>query len=284
MRCSRLVASTLARSQRGVLSRPLAPQLLRPLAFRGGFTSSVQPRFFSAKATPETPMPKPAAEGEVEDGEGFKWRDWLTPSGIKANYKRNKQTLIGYAKIGGVCVLVYYVVKTGFNIGDFMASTSFYDVGTISFSAGIITSGVVAVILSYASRLFVVRPELVYKQLLRRLKTDPMVTEHLGRSINAGKFRAYNLSQGGPRVLAEKGKTTGDYEGWERFWKTRKLEMIFQLEGSKDKGMVSFEAQKSLNGKLRFNSIVLDCVKSGERVVLEGDGGIKVYQGKVQLR
>lgn len=235
-------------------------------------------------AAAEFDMNNPPLSALYGDETPIKWRDWLTPSGWKRLYTANKSTIHAYAKIAGVGLVIYYVVRGGFYIGDFMATTNFYDVATVSFTAGLVTSGLVAVIVSYATRMFVIRPELVYKQLLRRVKSDALVREQLGAGIAAGQFKAYNMNAGGFKLLADEGKKTSDYDGWERFWSPKKMQMIFQLEGSLDKGMVSFECQKRLNGDLIFNSIVLDTVASEQRVVLEGDGGIRVYEGKIQLR
>lgn len=223
---------------------------------------------------------KPEAE---EDGK-FRIRDWVTPSGLKKKWGIHKATVVGYGKIGGVGVAVYYILKSGFNIADFMAATSFYDVATVSFVAGNASMGAVAVVLAYASRLFTIRPELVYKQVFKRLQKDVRVNELLGGGLSAGKFRAYTLNPGGFAVLSEEGKSVDDYSGWERFWRPQKMQMMFQVSGKSDDAMVSFEGQKLLDGSMQFNSVVLDVMESGERVVLEGDGSIVIYQGKIKLR
>jgi len=186
-----------------------------------------------------------------------------------------------YAVIGFVGLSIYYVVRAGLSLADFFVTTNFYDVATISFAAGLATAGVVAVILSYTRRLFIIRPELVYQSVLSKVTADPRVVTMLGDNIAPGKFRAYSLSDGGVQ-LANNEPTK--YQGWERFWKPRKLQMMFQLEGTKEKGMVSFEAKKEFNGDMLFLSLTLDGLQSGEKLILEGDGSNKVYRGVIKLR
>jgi hypothetical protein len=118
---------------------------------------------------------------------------------------------------------------------------------------------------------------------LAKVKADSRVVAMLGDNLAPGKFRAYSLSDGGVQ-LVDDGQPTKQYQGWERFWKPRKLQMMFQLEGSKEKGMVSFEAKKEFNGDMLFISLTVDGLNSGEKLILEGDGSNKVYRGIIKLR
>jgi len=209
------------------------------------------------------------------------WRDFLTFGGLKNLYKTRRGTLASLAIMGGVGMALYFVLRGGYAMADFFVTINFHDVATISFVAGLATAGVIAVILSYTRRLFVIKPELVYQKILQRVQADPRVGEMLGSSVTPGKFRAYALSEGGLTLAADKADPGS---GWSRFWKPKKLQMMFQLQGSQELGMVSFEAKKEFNGDLLFTSLVVDGLKTGQKLILEGDGSDKVYQGIIKLR
>jgi len=86
------------------------------------------------------------------------------------------------------------------------------------------------------------------------------------------------------QLVNDEPKPNQTYQGWERFWKPKKLQMMFQLEGTKEKGMVSFECKKEFNGDTLFVSLTVDGLHSGEKLILEGDGSNKVYKGIIKLR
>jgi len=121
----------------------------------------------------------PQIEDDKPDQHKTTWKDWVTPSGLRGQYNRRKGSFYTYATIGVVGISIYYVIKGGFAIADFFVTTNFYDVATISFAAGMVTTGVVAVMLAYTRKLFIIRPEIVYQSVLAKVKSDQRVVTML---------------------------------------------------------------------------------------------------------
>lgn len=221
-------------------------------------------------------MPDPFSEPEKPRRSFAQWKaDQIT------NWPQTKNSLYGYATLGAMGFGVYMVVKMGYSIVDYFSSISFYDVGTVAFGAGMVSAAASGAILSVGARAFTIRPEHVYKASLKKVLKDPTMMSLLGSRLKAGEFRAYTITPGGFSMHAEEGV---EYYGWERWWRPRKVQMLFGLEGDKEKGMVSLEAQKLFSGQYQFNFVTVDVVSSGKHTVLEGQEASKLYRGIVKLR
>jgi len=214
-----------------------------------------------------------------------KLRSYFTPSGIKELIIERQNTLWAYGLLGLSCTGVYVVLKSGMGIADFLASTSFYDVAYVSFMTGLGSGGVLVALFSATNRAFTVRPELVFKAAVKKIKADKKVIQHLGDKIDVGKFRAYTITDGGPRLFRRREEGKRDYTGWQRYYEPKKVQMILQLSGSKDTGMLSIDAAKEFSGAIDFQSMALDVLGSGERVQIIGQSGDdRIYKGIIQLR
>jgi len=197
------------------------------------------------------------------------------------NWPHTKNTLTGYATLGAMGFGVYMVVKMGMGIVDYFASISAYNVASVGFWTGMTSAVGCGAVLSVGARAFTIRPEQVYKAGLKKVLKDPKMISLLGDGLKSGEFRAYTITPGGFTFEAEEGV---EYYGWERWWRPRKVQMLFGLEGSKDKGMVSMEAQKLFSGRYQFNFVTVDVPASGAHTVLEGHEASKLYRGVVKLR
>eukprot|EP00658_Telonema_sp_P-2_P054334 TRINITY_DN43219_c0_g1_i2.p1 TRINITY_DN43219_c0_g1~~TRINITY_DN43219_c0_g1_i2.p1 ORF type:complete len:130 (+),score=38.97 TRINITY_DN43219_c0_g1_i2:157-546(+) len=96
-----------------------------------------------------------------------------------------------------------------------------------------------------------IRPEPLYRHVLKFLKRDSRVVEAIGKDMQPGKFRAYR------------------YEGYQMM-PNRKLQMMFELNGNKHGSTVSVEVSRSF-GKFDFELLAVDVKGTGDRIVLSGD-------------
>lgn len=209
----------------------------------------------------------------------------LSVSGIKEYFADRQNTIATYGLLGLGATGVYVVLKSGLHVADFLASTSFYDVAYVSFLTGLASGGVLVTMFSAASRLFSVRPELVYATAIKRVLKDEKVLQALGEGIQTGKFRAYTVTDGGPRVFKAREEGKRDFVGWQRYYEPKKVQMIFQVQGSNGIGMISCDASKDFSGNIIFETMALDVLGTGQHVKIIGsDTDERIYKGIIQLR
>lgn len=220
----------------------------------------------------------PAGTGEEKPRRSFgQWK-----SDQVRDWPKTKSSMAGYATLGALGFSLYLLTKLGFYTVDFMATTSFYDVATTAFITGMVTAGACGVVLSQGAKVFTLRPENVYQEAVKKVLADERIVAALGDNVKSGEFRAYTITQGGFNFSPD--KENADSYGWERWFKPRKIQMLFALNGSKENGMISVEAQKLFNGNYQFNFVTLDVINTNEHKVLEGSEASRIYRGVTRLR
>jgi len=198
---------------------------------------------------------------------------------LQQRLESSKGAYTKYLVWGGVGVAVFIIVDTGYKVAHFVAELDLLEVGEGMFLAGLVTAFAVSGVVWGGYRALALRGSTVLKSLSKRIPTEPKVIEELGSDVQPGKFRAYSYVDGTIRWRAEPGVI---YDGWDRFWKPRKLHVFFQVQGSKGRGMITAEAQKDFRGNLMYNVIALDVLDNGKRVVVEGASDKVLYEGVFQ--
>eukprot|EP01006_Ploeotia_vitrea_P065664 TRINITY_DN93609_c0_g1_i1.p1 TRINITY_DN93609_c0_g1~~TRINITY_DN93609_c0_g1_i1.p1 ORF type:complete len:333 (-),score=53.71 TRINITY_DN93609_c0_g1_i1:1035-2033(-) len=138
----------------------------------------------------------------------------------------------------------------------------------------------------------VIHKDLVYRHVLKRVVNDPNVKTLLGgRSpkISSSHFTAYHET-GGMMHKMKSIQRAGDIS-----YKTllatqpRRLQLLFQIESDQTQrvAMVSCDVHKKrrlMGSQLHYKSIAVDCMDTGDRVLLEGGDSDVIYKGIVKLR
>lgn len=101
-------------------------------------------------------------------------------------------------------------------------------------------------------RRFQVRPDPIYRMVLKFLRRDARVTAALGKPLSPGKFRAYR---------------------YETRFPTAKLQLMFELIGKDGHaGSCQVEVSRTWRGAYDFGLLAVDVAGTGERILLSGDG------------
>lgn len=134
---------------------------------------------------------------------------------------------------------------------SFLVNLTNYQVFTAGIATGALGVGVVMLGGYSLRKALQIRPEPLYRHVLKFLKRDARVVEALGKHLEPGKFRSYR------------------YEGM-NLMPNRKLQLMFDLNGEKHGGIVSVEVQRKF-GKFNFDLLAVDVKGTGDRIVLSGD-------------
>jgi len=179
------------------------------------------------------------------------------------------------------------LLQAGVWLVTFLGNINFVEVGHIAYAAGIVTGLALIGVFNIGQRMLVLRPEPVYRKIIRDLSHSPKATTALGGQITAGRFRAYSVLDGGVRWKTEPGKT---YDGWQRFWKPRRLQMLFTASGDRGvTGLVICEVQNDYRGKPFYNILALEMLDAKgaqaaqPRIVLDGDPKYSIEHGPIRL-
>lgn len=200
-----------------------------------------------------------------------------------------------YSRAGVVSVAVGGTVLAGWKLTQFMASLSFSNVAYFGFAAGFLTAGGTAAAIMVGSQIFLLRPETVFRAAIKQVRANQEVQKALGGVPKPASFKAYSFDNGNLRIsgLWEKLAQMAEQEQSSpqgsadflkgRIWKPRQLQLLFQVSGPLGHAMVSAQVQR-IGGKLQFNSLCVDIMNSGQRIVLSGTKEAVVYQGHIRLR
>jgi len=198
---------------------------------------------------------------------------------LQQRFESSKGSYLRYAVWGGVGIAVFLVVDTGYKVAHFMSKLDILEVSEGMFLAGLFTAFVVTGVTWIGYRSLALRGTNVLRALGKRIPSEAKVVEELGGTVSLGKFQAYSYVDGTIRWKKEPGVV---YDGWDRFWKPRKLHVFFQVQGPKARGMITAEAQKDFKGNLMYNVIAMDVLETGKRVVIEGSADKVLYDGVFQ--
>jgi len=152
----------------------------------------------------------------------------------------------GTVALGGIVVFRIFTDTT-----SFLVNLTNYQVFTAGMATGAVGVGVVMLGGYTLRKALQIRPEPLYRHVLKFLKRDARVVESLGKELEPGKFRSYR------------------YEGM-NWMPNRKLQLMFDLNGNKHSGIVSVEVQRTF-GKFNFDLLSVDVKGTGDRIVLSGD-------------
>jgi len=187
-------------------------------------------------------------------------------------YKQKREELIPrfksyavFALVGSAC---YIVFKSGLWVIEFMASINFADVGQVSYVAGLLSAGLLVLSFRIGARFLTLRPDVVTRQMLKKVCLNPQVEAEIGKQIRQIGFQASQQTNAAVRWRAEPGVT---YYGWDRYIKYRNLHLFFQINGEKGQGLVSCEVEKDLKGNEITKILAVDVFETGSRIVVEGD-------------
>lgn len=190
-----------------------------------------------------------------------------------------------YAIVGGLGVAVYSVVTTGLRTASFFSGITMWDTGRVGFYMGTLCGiGIFSFCNAIWNRYCSLRPETVYWGMLKRVEKDPVVMAQLGTGLTPlSDFRAYTITPGGIRTdPEERAKYTNAVSKW---YRPRRMQMMFSIKGSKGKGMISAEVEStSLMSDFRYVHLALDNFENEERTLLAGRDDKSVYTGRIQLR
>eukprot|EP00002_Diphylleia_rotans_P023188 TRINITY_DN4559_c0_g1_i3.p1 TRINITY_DN4559_c0_g1~~TRINITY_DN4559_c0_g1_i3.p1 ORF type:complete len:277 (-),score=53.29 TRINITY_DN4559_c0_g1_i3:457-1287(-) len=117
---------------------------------------------------------------------------------------------------------------------------------------------------------FSISPESVHKLTWNRLRKDPQIYEIFGKSIQTSSFRAY-MSRGGLAKFNVLGYQISSRPS---------LDLLFEISGTKHKGMVYVVVEKKRSEYL-YQQLFVHIPATGQRVVLEGDGKVDILQGVI---
>jgi len=99
-------------------------------------------------------------------------------------------------------------------------------------------------------KMFQVRPDPIYRMVLKLLQRDERVVKALGKPLKTGKFRAYRYETKFPQ---------------------QKLQLMFELNGSIREAKCSVEVARTMSGQYDFGLLAVDVHGTGDRIVLNGD-------------
>lgn len=145
---------------------------------------------------------------------------------IEAFWKRNYLAILG---AGGVvvCILLWRVL---FGIASTFISLS---EGMAKYGFLALSSAIVAFAGLYFRSRFTINPDKVYRMAMRRLNTSAGILEVMGAPLTGTDLRAYVMSGGGVSLKNFQPRLRG-----------KRCFLIFPIQGSERKGLVSVEVKK----------------------------------------
>ncbi|WCJ20116.1 hypothetical protein M5689_002372 [Euphorbia peplus] len=174
---------------------------------------------------------------------------------IDAFWKRNLLFLIGAGGIA-VCALLWRIM---FGIANTFVGVS---EGMAKYGFLALSSAIVAFAGLYIRARITINPDRVYRIAMRKLNTSAGILEVMGAPLTGTELRAYVMSGGGVTLKNFKAKL-----------RSKRCFLIFPIQGSERKGLVSVEVKKK-KGKYDMKLLAVDIpMASGpdQRLFIFGD-------------
>jgi len=156
-----------------------------------------------------------------------------------------------FAIVGGTLFSVSVVVNMFYKTGMWAVNITAYQAFQWGAAVGAISAGSLVLAAVNVRRLFQVRPDPIYRMVLKFLNRDARVVAALGKPLKTGKFRAYR---------------------YETRFPTQKLQLVFDITGQHHDAKCSVEVSRTLRGAFDFQLLAVDVRDTGERILLNGDG------------
>jgi len=192
--------------------------------------------------------------------------------------------LRSYAMIGGASLAIYLILKTGYQTASFFSGVTIWDGLKVGFLLGCFSGAAIIVVCYFTSRSFLsLRPEMVYRGMMRALQSDPIIKKKLGTPIKPlSEFRAYTFIPGGIRTDPEE---RAKYQGFiTRWYRPNRLQIMFTVKGPQGRGVISAEVEGSFSSPFFYVHQALDVLETEEHIVLQGREDKQVYKGRIVLR
>jgi len=163
---------------------------------------------------------------------------------------------------GGALALigVYGVSRAIISLTSTLMNVTLTQAVSIGFGTGLLTAAGVAGAAYSASQRTSIRPELVLRSAMKRLRNSQVVVDAVGSPVVAGTLRAYTIRQG-HLAFDEAGSLA---------WVSPRVQMLCAVEGPTKQAMVSLEAERQSTG-LVFTLLSVDVLGSTQApIVVEG--------------
>jgi len=235
----------IARAGSRAGSREKAPLIRRSNVMSVGRNDSVR-RLLCTKASAGAKQVEAKPVGRIQLMLGNWMRGWS-----RLSYAERWQRVQKYAIVGGTVFTCVVVVQVFIKSTSYLVNITSYQ----AFMGGMTTGAVItttALLSAYSVRRSLqVRPDPIYRLVLKFLHRDERVVKALGKPMKTGKFRAYRYESHFPKA---------------------KLQLMFELTGQHHDASCSVEVAKTWNGKYEFDLLAVGVHGSGERILLSGDG------------
>ncbi len=165
--------------------------------------------------------------------------------------------------VAGGIIVVYGVSRFMVSMTNQFMATTLTDAAWMGFYGGFAAAGLSAGALFMISRALTIRPERVFRHALRRVQANEAAQRSLGLHIHSGELRAYTIRQGYMSLCDVTYRPT---------WVEPRVQMLFQVKGDFDDGMVTVEAKKMFPNRLQYSLVTVDPLRATSPMVLvEGD-------------
>ncbi|PIN14026.1 hypothetical protein CDL12_13352 [Handroanthus impetiginosus] len=174
---------------------------------------------------------------------------------IEAFWKRNYLVVLGAGGIV-VCIILWRVL---FGIANLFIG---FSEGMAKYGFLALSSAIVAFTGLYFRSRFTINPDKVYRMAMRRLNTSAGILEVMGAPLAGTDLRAYVMSGGGITL-----------KNFQPGLRSKRCFLIFPIQGSERKGLVSVEVKKK-KGQYDMKLLAVDIpMASGpdQRLFLIGD-------------
>ncbi|XP_073282325.1 uncharacterized protein [Primulina huaijiensis] len=174
---------------------------------------------------------------------------------IEAFWKRNYLVILGAAGLV-LCILLWRVL---FGIANMFIG---FSEGMAKYGFLALSSAIVAFAGLYVRARFTVNPDTVYRMAMRRLNTSAGILEVMGAPLTGTDLRAFVMSGGGITL-----------KNFQPSLRSKRCFLIFPIQGSERKGLVSVEVKKK-KGQYDMKLLAVDIpMASGpdQRLFLIGD-------------
>lgn len=173
---------------------------------------------------------------------------------VEAFWKRNVMVLVGAAGILA-CFLLWQIM---YGVANLFVS---FSEGMAKFGFLAMAAATVAFAAMALRARYTINPDKVYRIAMRMLNTSAAALEVLGPPLTGTDLRAYVMSSGGLKLKNFKPR-----------FGSRRCFLIFPIQGSDKKGLVSAEVKKK-KGKYEFKMLAVDVAIPGaeQRLFLVGD-------------
>jgi len=155
-----------------------------------------------------------------------------------AEWNRRKRQLRSYFIILASLGSAYVVYDFGLHVTSIMVEYDKYEAPYMGYCYGIVTAGMIWSIYTIATRFLAISPVLSYRRVLKRVLHDPLIQGELGKKLRPGKYRAYSFVPGGLKI---RGMKSGEYSGWTRWLRPRKIQLVFDIQGDQGQGLITAE-------------------------------------------